>query len=343
MSLRRILAGTFLLASSLIAAPSTAQAQTVVPCDESALKSAISTANSVGGGQLVLTRGCTYTITTPDPDDPTTGLPHITTPITIVGNVSVITRSATAAPFRLFGVGAPNGSLTVNNVTIDNGVVQGSGGAILVDTGRTLTLNNSRVTNSSANGGIGGGILNLGSTSLVNTVLSGNHSTIIGGGMYNSFGASALFSNSRVEGNVSGSSGSGVSSDGSLTVNGGDVNNNTSSDGGGAIEDANGDTAINASALRGNSGGALNVGGGGVLKASSTTIAGNTSSLPGAGLRNNGGIVNFVGSSITGNTAGAAPGGIWNTGTVSLVNTSVAGNVPTNCTNSPSPVPGCTN
>jgi hypothetical protein len=67
--------------------------------------------NAAGGGTVTLTPDCTYTLTTSHgtghgPD----GLPLITTPISLAGNVNTITRSAAAPAFRSAESPAPEAS-----------------------------------------------------------------------------------------------------------------------------------------------------------------------------------------------------------------------------------------
>lgn len=92
------------------------------------------------------------------------GLPSVTTPITIQGNHSTITRGSAAPEFRLFRIG-PSGNLTLESLTLSNG--HGGtigGGAMLVESG-TATLIDTTVTLNRAHVGVaslGGGVLNLG-------------------------------------------------------------------------------------------------------------------------------------------------------------------------------------
>ena len=93
----------------------------------------------------------TYTLTAADNStDGSNGLPSITADITVTDNGETITRDPAAASFRIFHVAA-QGSLTLEYVTLSNGVATGTtssgdGGAIR-NLG-TLTINNSTITGS---------------------------------------------------------------------------------------------------------------------------------------------------------------------------------------------------
>ena len=78
------------------------------------------------------------------------GLPSITSPITITGNNSRIFRSTMpgTADFRIFHIG-PGGSLTLHELTLENGSVIYYGGAILM-TGGTLSINQADFYNNHA-------------------------------------------------------------------------------------------------------------------------------------------------------------------------------------------------
>lgn len=74
-------------------APPPAATQTV-SCSAAALITAIDRANASGGGDLTLTRGCRYTLTSAQPGTED-GLPPIRSTITTNGNGATITRPAT--------------------------------------------------------------------------------------------------------------------------------------------------------------------------------------------------------------------------------------------------------
>ena len=114
-----------------------------------------------------------------------TGLPVVSTPITIEGNGSTINRDPMASnTFRIFAINS-SGNLTLNETTV-------SGGAAVV----------------SFPGGRGGGVYNRGTLTLTRSTVSGN-SAGNGGGVFNYYGTATLF-DSTVSGNSAGGNGGGV-------------------------------------------------------------------------------------------------------------------------------------
>ena len=189
-------------------------------------------ANAAGGSNTItLAPGAMFRLTTPDnvwghPN----GLPVIAAgnDLTIVGNGDTIERStATGTPaFRLLGV-ATGGTLTLNNLTLSNGLafhpsvgVWGQGGAI--DNQGTLSLSGVTIQNCVALGHIaypsfGGGIYSSGTLTISNSVLVNNQSlggdgaadgsfsisgnTGLGGGLYVA-GGTATLTNTTVTSNL---------------------------------------------------------------------------------------------------------------------------------------------
>jgi hypothetical protein len=143
---------------------------------------------------IVLTAPTTspYVLTAADnTKDGATGLPTIKNGVTIVGNGDAIERST--AYFRLFDV-ASGGSLTLQNLTLRGGLVNGSGvsaeGGAIYNQG-TLVLSQVTVLGNRAQGlGSGGGIWSDGSLTVQNSTIVGNVASndyggpAFGGGIY---------------------------------------------------------------------------------------------------------------------------------------------------------------
>jgi hypothetical protein len=170
-----------------------------------------------GADTLVLAAGSTHTLnqiqnTTFGP----TGMPVITSRITIAGNGSTIERESSAPAFRIVTVGATEvltlqqitvrgggatgpfpanagggvwntGRLTLRNCTLAGnsamGFFSGGGGAVYNSASGTLTVTNSTLTDNSAF--LGGGVRNDGTLTLTNSTLAGNSADFDGGGVWN--------------------------------------------------------------------------------------------------------------------------------------------------------------
>jgi CSLREA domain-containing protein len=120
--------------------------------------------------------------------------------VTISGNNSV----------RVMQVDA-DASLTLNNLTIANGIATGNSGGGINNVG-TLTITNSTFSGNNANGGNGGGINNNGTLTITNSTFSGNSANSgIGAGVYAS-GGTVTITNSTFSGNSTpNGSGAGIS------------------------------------------------------------------------------------------------------------------------------------
>ena len=347
-----------------------------VPCGAPALVAAIDAANTAGGGTLELTPGCTYTLTTPQADTED-GLPIIATPITIDGRGATITRATgdEVESFRIFEVDAAPGRLTLRSLTLSNGNAPGpdpdGGGGIMVDPGGSLSATTIVVRDSvgSRGGGIanfgtadiswsdvtgnvgleGAGVANSGPTGtlhLTSSAVSGNRSESdagVAGGVANEDGGSAFLTNTAVTANIADNSGGGVRNDvgstmhltrvqisgnraGPLqlaptTVEGGGIQNI------GTMEIRFSSVDHNQATKTGSP--TVAVGGG---------IANVKSDQEGAAPPN----LTVIQSLLVHNSAADTAGGIYNDqGDVALRRSLVATNTPTNCSGSPTPVPGC--
>lgn len=292
--------GAACLLAGLLAAAPAAQADTgrTVPCDTNALIAAINAANSGGGATINLARRCTYQLTTassPNPQLGDTGLPVITSRITLNGFRTTIAGNGSS--FRVLMV-TGSGNLTLQGLTITGGNTPGPGGGILNLEG-TLVLTNTRVIGNASAGGMmsaGGGIASgtLGTGPLGTTVLNF----------------------SRVDDNTSSASAGGIlNRAGTLILNSSKVDDNTAAEGGGGIASGTG---------------GMGGPGSSVLVLNDSKVDGNTANggpMAGAGGIANGGTATISGSEVEGNTApGAAGGGILNHGVMTMSFTRVTGN-----------------
>ena len=228
-----------------------------------------------------------------------TGLPLITSPITIEGNGAKITRTYGAVPFRLITV-SKSGDLTLQNVNLSGGS-SGSGGG--VSNYGSLIIESSIVSRNTANSG--GGVSNSGVLSLEYSTISGNTANSGGGvsnGALRKAMASASLKNSnktgpycyyRYDGKVCYYH---YSYSGNLTINNSTISKNSAQLGAGVINNS-GDVIIQDSTISKNSAegfsyyGTYYEGiGGGISNHGSTTVTGSTISANSAGI--GGGIFN---------------------------------------------------
>lgn len=304
--------------------------------------------------RILLQPNSTITLTQPDPGNSglssDTGLPPITTGITIEGRNSTLTRSAGADPFRFFYVDN-GGDLTINDLTITNASTTGSGGVILAEPFSNVSINGSTFSSNRANVGgaihAPGNVLNedpSGTISLTNSQVTGNSAQYSGG---ISIGGGALrtltVSNSGISGNTA-YLGGGISTvRGHIVIGNSTMTNNRATDGsagsGGAINCYAGSLTLTDSTLSGNyafdGGGAINCSMSSDIDIESSTISGNSANLGGGinvtKIGNNpdpGTYLKLSNSTVTNNTSFFAGGGIavYNTSSANLINSTLSDN-----------------
>jgi hypothetical protein len=247
--------------------------------------------------------------------DPT-GLPVITSEITIEGKRAKIVRDPAAPAFRLMAVSS-TGDLTLKKLTLSGGYSSSFGGGIFTDDYATLTIENSTISGNSAT--YGGGIFNYRSATLTitNSTISGNSAAFRGGGIYNDNSATLTIENSTISGNSGASSGGGIYNDrfATLTINNSTISGNSTGNlGGGIFNDSF--VAIENSTISGNS--ATSSGGGiynyATLTFRNSLISGNTASISGPEVYNRPGTLvtandfNLFGVSGFAGVSGFSPG-----------------------------------
>lgn len=341
----RLLALTVLAGLFLIAGSGRALADTDVPCDATALKDAITAANTAGGGTLNLAQACTYSLASSAGfTDGASGLPSITAAIVINGNGATIQRSS-MSNFRIFHVNT-SGSLTLNQATVTGGSAGYQGGGGIYSRG-VLELNDCTVTgNRTSNGtkdvsdgGPGGGIYSTGTLRLTRTVISNNSTgagynmsdwtyTYVGnggkgGGIYTTGNAELV--NSTVSGNTTGKGGDNPWCD-NYEIDGG------GGGAGGGIYNT-GTLALTYSTVSGNTGGTGGKGwdggpgadGGGVHSSGTLQLTNSTISGNAAGTGGNADTAHCNWNNMTGG-AGGNGGGVFNSGTLTLRRSTLSDN-----------------
>jgi hypothetical protein len=259
-----------------------------------------------GADTILLPAGSTQTLTAVNNSAyGPTGLPVISSVITIAGQGSTIARDSAAPAFRIMAVNS-TGDLTLQETTISGG----SGG--IVNFGGTLTVLDSIISSNSSFAG--GGVENLyGTLTVTNSTISGN-SASHGGGMAN-FGTLTII-NSTISSNFASAAGGGVSnSGGTLTITNSVISSNSTSyltgQGGGGVANF-GTLTITNSTISGNStrsegGGVANHLGGSTLTISNSTISGNSALFFGGGVANSESTLILTRTLVSGNSAPTGP------------------------------------
>ena len=308
-----------------------------------------------GADTIVLPPGSTHTLSAPYTNyHGYTGLPVISSQITIQGNGSKITRKKSRKLNRLIAV-ASTGDLTLDKVTLSNGL-EYYGGAVY-NLG-TLTITNSTISGNvgffgggvfngmSGNatiescaltkntGGIGGAIRNRGGTiTISNSTITSNkvRSGGQGGGVSHHQGTTSIV-NSEISGNRASAAGGGVQlTSGSVTIENSTIMRNKGQDVAGGIWVLNsGDLTVVNSTISGNrtvligGGGVTNQGGNVVIRGS--TVSGNKTGDDGGGLDNEFGTFTVADSTVSGNNSAKKGGGVLNSGIFTLLNSTISNN-----------------
>lgn len=174
---------------------------------------------------------------------------------------------------RLFKVSGTSTTLTLTSLTLQNGSVEGKGGAIHIDSSSSVSISNSQISQSIAVDGLivagpgsGGAIYVANSAKLTtdNSTFSSNNAAGNGGAIYAKSGSSVTLTNTTITNNLAGTSvvetgqGGGIWSNGAqLTLNNSTVSGNSAFNQGTGIYTAGTGVSLNQSTITGNSSSAL--------------------------------------------------------------------------------------
>jgi hypothetical protein len=177
-----------------------------------------------------------------------TGLPLITSRITVEGNGAVIARQGSAAAFGLMAV-KDTGDLTLQHVTLSGGSSSEGGGVL---NRGTLTIENSTISGNTAD--VGGGVFSYaGTLTIESSTISNNTSSAGAGGLFNAGNTGIV--NSTISGNTGNSGGGVFNFYGSLTIENSTISGNTANVGGGVYNSfyfSDGNLTLNRSLIAGN-------------------------------------------------------------------------------------------
>ncbi|MEW6491497.1 MAG: filamentous hemagglutinin N-terminal domain-containing protein, partial [Cyanobacteriota bacterium] len=224
--------------------------------------------------------------------DPTTVT--INKALTLTGAGAGATTVSGKNSYLVFDVGGA-GNVTLDGLTVTNGVGSYGGGIRYTGSG-ALNVNNSTITGNRAYAG-GGLSVNggTGAVNITNSTITGNQATAGGGGIHRN--------------------------EGSMTINNSTISNNTAGfvGGGGILSESGQGLTVNNSTISGNSAtgdAASGFGGGGIFSYQSTltlngsTVTGNSIGTTGGGVYVSGGAATITDSTITDNTATQTGGGL---------------------------------
>jgi len=214
------------------------------------------------------------------------------------GTPTVVDGGKAGTVFNIAG-----GQVTLTRLTIVNGTVGSApaGGGGIFNQGRLFLIDSTVSQNFAGLGNSGGGIFNLGQVTLTHSTVRNNHAGSTGGGIENQ--GKLTLEDSTLSGNTAGVSGGGI------------LNAATSQ-----LTMRNSTLSANMAVVSG--GGIFNSTSNGSLTMVNCTLQGNSATYGGGMLNDNGSSnVTLVSSTLSGNSDG-----VFNSGTLDLSNSLVAGN-----------------
>ncbi|MFD4502088.1 hypothetical protein [Streptomyces sp. NPDC058457] len=252
-----------------------------------------------------------------------------------------------------------NGKLTLVKVDVIDNTASLNGGGVALSTNATANIRRSWVAfNNALNGA---GLHSQGTLTVDNSEIGRNHAQVLGGGLLQN-GSIAFIHASVISRNTANLSGGGVLNTGgaSTTISESKIANNTTSGvAGGGLVNAGATLTLEKSEVSGNVVGGPGGDGGGIHNSNVGTVTGtlflkgtrvirNSANGPNAGTNlsqaggifNNSGSVTLDHSYVRNNASTSAPGGLRTNVPITLTDSSITHNIPTNCV--PFPITGCT-
>jgi parallel beta-helix repeat protein len=230
-----------------------------------------------------------------------TGLPVITSPITIEGkNTKIVRKPNDPDLFRILAVGA-TGDLALNKVGLSGG----------------------------RSGDTGGAVHNNGILTVDNSTISGNSALAYGGGIFNAASKTLTVEKSKIVENKAHAGGGIYNFNGTVSIEDATISRNSAAHaGGGVYNDDSGAMTIERSTISLNKAGVL---GGGVINLSNSfmiqnsTISSNSAGFVGGGILNEPGATATIEyCTVTRNTAYDSGGGVFNNNTITIENSTIS-------------------
>ncbi|MFG2941550.1 hypothetical protein [Streptomyces sp. NPDC048282] len=250
------------------------------------------------------------------------------------------------------------GTLKLSGVDVIDNTASVNGGGVAVATGGTVVIRRSWVAFNNAFFS-GGGLYNAGSLTVDGSEFGRNHAQLAGGGIAQDSGTSgpiATIHATVISRNTSVGGGGGVAAiSGPTIISESKIANNTTGTAGGGIVNTTrltldkSEVSGNVAAAPGGDGGGihnstasgfLTLQGSKVIRNSANGQNAGTNLSQAGGVFNNNGSVTLDHSHIRNNASTAAPGGLRTNVPVTLTDSTITHNIPTNCV--PNPIPGCT-
>ena len=225
--------------------------------------------------------------------------------VQIVEGFLTMASSVVTGNSATFGGGIANwdGTVKLSDTIVSDNIGPGAGGGIL--NSGTLKIENSLISGNAADNGGGGGIWSDDVLYIASTEVSGNRASG-GAGLYSQdvTARARISDNTMFRGNTASNMGSGISNDGDLSMNGGEVSGNSADWSAGGIFNRYLAT----------------------MTLDGVKVADNAANNDGGGGFYNEGTLSLTGATVSGNHANGDGGGILNNGTLTVDSSNLFGN-----------------